>query len=550
MAIELDTLSYALLTSIVGAAALLSVRNSKAPDIHPLLLNTQSDVSRLRHPEESAVYRSRMYPMGTPLCSTFDRSIRTMAEFYRLGGLEKNKSVEFLAQDTNVQYSSYDDIGKKVPFVYQGLRSIAELVPQSGDENSFVGIYARNSLHTVLTEIACHRNGLVTVPVSASASTTHLSHVIEKTALKVLLTDAELLSRVLSLAKGTSLKKVVVIGQASANDKQQAQDSGLELVSFEELETRGKAANYEAVTVVPSDIASIYFSSQHDPKHGVVLTQKNLLSSVSSYLLVVPPQQRVTPKDRLMLNLPIDNVFGHVLVAAVSLLGGSIAFGEEIDNEQSIDIATSLARIAEAKPTIFASGPAFLHQVKQLIQSRYGKSFLFNRGFSIKEGYLKESRLVEDCKYDMLVFRDIRKTLFGGDLRLIFIDNDDSSDPALATFLRAVLSVQVLQAFNTTETTSSITASMFYDYNAIPEAKGAPLPCNEVKLVDVPERSLHAEDSPNPRGEIWVRGNNVFGGYYNDEAATSEVLDADGWYATEYLGEALANGTFKIIGKK
>lgn len=215
------------------------------------------------------------------------------------------------------------------------------------------------------------------------------------------------------------------------------------------------------------------------------------------------------------------------------------------------------------------SGPAFLHQVKQLIQSRYGKSFLFKRGFSIKEGYLKESRLVEDCKYDMLVFRDIRKTLFGGNLRLIFIDNgkclqvfwipsfnpdmaipDDNADPALATFLRAVLSVQVLQAFNTSETTSSITASMFYDYNATPEAKGAPLPCNEVKLIDVPERSLHAEDSPNPRGEIWVRGNNVFGGYYNDEAATSEVLDADGWYATGYLGEALANGTFKIIGKK
>lgn len=39
-----------------------------------------------------------------------------------------------------------DDIGKRVPAVYQGLRSIAELVPQSGDENSFVGIYARNSL--------------------------------------------------------------------------------------------------------------------------------------------------------------------------------------------------------------------------------------------------------------------------------------------------------------------------------------------------------------------------------------------------------------------
>ena len=120
----------------------------------------------------------------------------------------------------------------------------------------------------------------------------------------------------------------------------------------------------------------------------------------------------------------------------------------------------------------------------------------------------------------------------------------------MATFLRATLSIQVLQAFNTTETTSSITTSMFYDYNPAPEAKGAPLPCNAIKLVDVPELSLHAEDIPNPRVEIWVRGNNVFSGYYNNEAATSDVLDADGWYLTGYLGEALANGTFKVIGKK
>jgi hypothetical protein len=39
-----------------------------------------------------------------------------------------------------------DTIGKRVAPVYQGLRAIASLIPQSGDENSFVGIYASNSL--------------------------------------------------------------------------------------------------------------------------------------------------------------------------------------------------------------------------------------------------------------------------------------------------------------------------------------------------------------------------------------------------------------------
>lgn len=99
MAFELDTLSYTLLATIVGTAALLSARNSKTSDIHPLLLNTQSDVSRLRYPGESAIYRSRMYPTSTPLCSTFERSIRTLADFYKAGGIKKHSNTEFLKQD-------------------------------------------------------------------------------------------------------------------------------------------------------------------------------------------------------------------------------------------------------------------------------------------------------------------------------------------------------------------------------------------------------------------------------------------------------------------
>ncbi|OBZ87261.1 Long chain acyl-CoA synthetase 7, peroxisomal [Choanephora cucurbitarum] len=544
MSFELDTLSYALLTSIVGAAALLSIRNSKSPDIHPLLLNTQSDVSRLRHPEESAVYRSRMYPIGTPLCSTFDRSIRTLTDFYKAGGLEKHASCEFLAQE-NSEYSTYADINRQAALVYQGLRAFGQLEPQARNQKSFVGIYAKSSAYTVLTTIAmllilvlsaCHSNGLVTVPISSSATSSHISHVIGKTSLKLLLVDSDNLDRVLSLAKNSSLKEIVVLGKASADQKRLANNLGLDIIEFDQLEEKGNSATYEPVTVAANDIASIYFSSSDgkESKLGTILTQKNLLS-----IIFVPPHQKVTPNDRLFLNLPI-----------VSFLGGSIAFGDQVNQHNDIDITASLAQIAKAKPTIFASDSSFLHQVKNLISSRYGKSFLFKRGYDTKKAYLEENRLVNDCRYDMLVFRSIRQNLFGGRLRLIYVEHDKNEDPELATFLRIVLSVQVLQTFNMPETSSSVTASMFYDYNADPQAKGAPLPSNEIKLIDVPEHSLTAEDKPNPRGEIWVRGNNVFAGYYGDETVTSEVLDADGWFATGYLGEVLPNGTFKIHGRK
>lgn len=131
----------------------------------------------------------------------------------------------------------------------------------------------------------------------------------------------------------------------------------------------------------------------------------------------------------------------------------------------------------------------------------------------------------------------------------IFVFVEESDQP-ISPFVRAVLGTQVLNVFNSTETASTMTASMFYDYNADPCTFGAPLPCNELKLMDFPEQDLYCDDSPNPRGEIWIRGDNVFLGYWNDPDTTAEAVDADGWYMTGALGEILPNGALKLLGKK
>jgi long-subunit acyl-CoA synthetase (AMP-forming) len=97
--------------------------------------------------------------------------------------------------------------------------------------------------------VACHSHGLVTVPVSSSASSSHLSHVIEKTSLKLLVTDPDALGRVLSLARGSTLKHIVVLGEASSEDQKQAQDAGIEVNSISDVEAKGKTVNFKDVTV-------------------------------------------------------------------------------------------------------------------------------------------------------------------------------------------------------------------------------------------------------------------------------------------------------------
>jgi fatty acid CoA ligase FadD9 len=54
----------------------------------------------------------------------------------------------------------------------------------------------------------------------------------------------------------------------------------------------------------------------------------------------------------------------------------------------------------------------------------------------------------------------------------------------------------------------------------------------DYRLVDVPELSYFRTDRPHPRGELLVKTENLFAGYYKRPDVTAEVFDADGYYRT------------------
>src|SRR5699024_394051 len=61
-----------------------------------------------------------------------------------------------------------------------------------------------------------------------------------------------------------------------------------------------------------------------------------------------------------------------------------------------------------------------------------------------------------------------------------------------------------------------------------PGSVGAPLDGVELRLVDVDGGDVVVGDP----GEIWVRGPNVFQGYWNDAEATRATVDDQGWLHT------------------
>jgi malonyl-CoA/methylmalonyl-CoA synthetase len=74
---------------------------------------------------------------------------------------------------------------------------------------------------------------------------------------------------------------------------------------------------------------------------------------------------------------------------------------------------------------------------------------------------------------------------------------------------------------------------------------GLPLPGVEVGIFDPQSRKRLASGEA---GEIWVRGANVFGGYWQDPEATAAAF-CDGWFRTGDLGALSEDGYLSILGR-
>lgn len=93
--------------------------------------------------------------------------------------------------------------------------------------------------------------------------------------------------------------------------------------------------------------------------------------------------------------------------------------------------------------------------------------------------------------------------------------------------------------YGTTECAPLITFSDYHDF--VPGSCGTPVDHMEVKIL--------SSDPQNKPGEIVTRGTNVMLGYYKNEEATRQVLDADGWYHTGDLATMDSSGHVFIRGR-
>ena len=133
--------------------------------------------------------------------------------------------------------------------------------------------------------------------------------------------------------------------------------------------------------------------------------------------------------------------------------------------------------------------------------------------------------------FDRLVYGKIRAAL-GGDVRYSW-SAAAPLGPRLGHFFRGC-GITVLEGYGLTET-SPATNTNTPDAQKIGTV-GRPIPGATIRIA--------------PDGEVLVKGHMVFQGYWNNESATKEMIDEDGWLHTGDIGALDDEGFLAITGRK
>jgi long-chain acyl-CoA synthetase len=132
---------------------------------------------------------------------------------------------------------------------------------------------------------------------------------------------------------------------------------------------------------------------------------------------------------------------------------------------------------------------------------------------------------------DRLVFAKVKERL-GGRLRLP-ISGGAPLAPEIAELFDA-LGVSIIEGYGLTECTTAATTNRTDNYRF--GTVGQALPGFELRLAD--------------DGELLIRSETVFAGYFKEPEATAEVLDGDGWLRTGDIATIDDDGFVTITDRK
>ncbi|KAL8244818.1 hypothetical protein R6Q59_011076 [Mikania micrantha] len=411
------------------------------------------------------------------------------------------------------------------------------------------GIYGANCAEWIMSMEACNAHGLYCVPLYDTLGAGAVEFIICHAEVKIAFVEEKKIPEVLKTfpKAGEYLKTIVSFGKVTLEQKEQFKNFGSTLHSWDEFLSLGKDKQFDLPVKKKTDICTIMYTSgtTGDPK-GVLISNNSIVTLIAGVRRLLDcANESLTVNDVYLSFLPLAHIFGRVIEECFIHHGASIGFWRG-------DVKLLIEDIGELKPTIFCAVPRVLERIYSGLQQRissgsFFRSTLFNLAYSYKLRNMKGGSKHEEASIlcDKLVFTKVKQSL-GGRVRII-LSGAAPLAPHIEGFLKVVACCHVLQGYGLTETCAGSFVSLPDEMNMLGTV-GPPVPNLDARLESVPEMNYDALSST-PQGEICIRGDTVFSGYYKREDLTKEVL-IDGWFHTGDIGEWQPDGSMKVIDRK
>lgn len=409
-----------------------------------------------------------------------------------------------------------------IDLTYKVSKALIDLSIQAGDK---IGIISTNRLEWNIIDIACLQIGAIVVPLYPTISENDYKYIFKDAGIKLCFVGSiDLYNKITNIQNElTELKNIYCF------EKQPTVNYWKDLLILDST-AQNSDVEIRKNNIQSEELATIIYTSgtTGNPK-GVMLSHANILSNVADCIERMPANEH----SKVLTFLPVCHVYERMLHYLYMYMGCSIHFAESMD--------TIGENIKEVQPDMFTAVPRLIEKVYEKI-IRKGEELS-----GLKKGlFFWAVRLAE--KYDtsgtsiwyQIQLKIARKLIFskwqealGGNVKAI-ASGSAALQPRLARIFLAA-GINVLEGYGLTETSPVVSVNCLK---------------NGIKIGTVGTTIEKVDVKIAADGEILVKGPNVMMGYYNNEKATKEVIDSEGYFHTGDIGEIVEGKFLKITDRK
>lgn len=380
----------------------------------------------------------------------------------------------------------------------------AEPAIRPGDRVCVLGF---NSVDYTTIDIALIRLGAVSVPLQTSAPVTGLRPIVTETEPTMIATSIDNLGDAVEVLAGHAPARLVVFDyhgkvdtHREAVEAARARLAGsVTIDTLAELIERGRALPATPIADSADDALAllIYTSGSTGAPKGAMYRE----SQVMSFWRKSSGWFEPSGYPSITLNfMPMSHVGGRQVLYGTLSNGGTAYFVAKSD------LSTLFEDLALVRPTELCFVPRIWDMVFAEFHSEVDRRLVDGADRAALEAQVKA---------------ELRENVLGGRFVMALTGSAPISAEMTAWVESLLADVHLVEGYGSTEAGMVLNDGMVRRPAVI-----------DYKLVDVPELGYFGTDQPYPRGELLVKTQTMFPGYYQRPDVTAEVFDPDGFYRT------------------